>query len=463
MTTDRAHHETSGNDQNKSIPPVVSLESEWGRISMLITLLESVRHGLALPDRFEERMDGVCTQVLLSRQAGSWDRMKDLVPEQLLHSFMPIDLDILSLSLTCEAVPSLAPRMQALQPQVHSPLPSLALLQEIFILDTMTELDELLSRFRPDAPLMASGLVNLARQDSYQYVVPTARLLSGLTGNDLRLGAPPGTHPVTTPIGWDELILPKGTKAMLKRFVAWIENRDMVFSEWKGRRIGGPLALFSGASGVGKSVAGSAIATHLKMPLYVVDLGRIMSKYIGETEQNLNNLLDALDGRPAILQIDEADALLGKRGEISDARDRYSNLEVSHLLSRIERHNGPIILTTNLRANLDPAFQRRFQFIIDFPKPDSSARSRLWQNLLPANAVLADDVLFERLGESANLTGGGIHNAAIGAAMLAACDGGIIDNKHIASACWQELSKANRQIKLSEIGALAPYLEEAGS
>ena len=176
-------------------------------------------------------------------------------------------------------------------------------------------------------------------------------------------------------------MLPPAALASLRDFTVWIRYRDAVIVDWKARPLGGPLALFCGPSGSGKSFAAAVVAAELSAQtgeswaLYALDLGRIMSKYVGETEQNLNALLDALDGRRAILQIDEADGLLGKRGEVTDARDRYANLEVSHMLSRFERHAGPVILTTNLRANIDAAFLRRFQQIVDFPAPDTRRAS----------------------------------------------------------------------------------------
>ena len=186
-----------------------------------------------------------------------------------------------------------------------------------------------------------------------------------------------------------------------------------------------------------------------------------MSKYVGETEANLNALLSALEGRNAILQIDEADGLLGKRGEVTDARDRYANLEVSHMLTRLEAHEGPVILTTNLRANVDTAFLRRFQLIVDFPSPDAEARAALWGRLLPPRAPLAEGVDLGRLGQEVRLTGGQIQNAASYAAVLALEEGGAIGLRHIARAVWAELSKDSRQIRPSEMGFLAQHLQEA--
>jgi SpoVK/Ycf46/Vps4 family AAA+-type ATPase len=220
------------------------------------------------------------------------------------------------------------------------------------------------------------------------------------------------------------------------------------------------VALFSGPSGTGKTFAAVVLASELDWPLYRVDLGRLVSKYIGETEKNLNRLFDAAHGRPMVLQFDEADSLFSKRGEVKEARDRYANMEVSHLLARIESHHGPVILTTNLRKQLDPAFARRFQVVVDFPRPDMAARTSLWRRLLPPRAPLDAGIDMDFLGRAVNLTGGGIRNAALHAAYMAAGAGLPIGVGHIALAVWRELGKDGRELSLADLGALAPYLPE---
>ena len=242
-----------------------------------------------------------------------------------------------------------------------------------------------------------------------------------------------------------------------------------MIGDWGARPLGGPLALFCGPSGSGKSFAAAIIAAELSAQtgetwaLYALDLGRIMSKYVGETEQNLNALLDALDGRRAILQIDEADGLLGKRGEITDARDRYANLEVSHMLSRFERHAGPVILTTNLRANIDAAFLRRFQQIVDFPAPDTGARETLWEKLLPAGAPRAPRARHRANWPSAvRLSGGAIHNAAFFASVLA-CERGAADRAARISRApsGPSSTRTTGRSAAPNLAPLADYLEEA--
>ena len=190
-------------------------------------------------------------------------------------------------------------------------------------------------------------------------------------------------------------------------------------------------------------------------------LAGLVSKYIGETEKNLNALFDAAHGENMVLQFDEADSLFSKRGEVKEARDRYANLEVSHLLSRIEVHQGPCILTTNLRDQLDTAFARRFQVVVDFQKPDATARLQLWRRLLPCRAPLADDVDLATLANQVDLAGGSIRNAALHAAVTAAADSSPITMRHLARAVWRELAKAGRPVGTGEIGTLAGFLNGA--
>lgn len=443
-----------------------ALDREWTRIDLLVAMAESIRSGTPLPDDFGVRFEDLAAQVTAGRESGAWANLRQLVDATVLQRFVQIDLDILALALAPEARPSLAPRLHSLQPQIGEPQPSLALIQEMLMLDHGDEIGTLFERLEPSAPLVSSGLVRVGGKGAYQTITAGPRVAKTLLGRTTDLSPPPGAHLVTTTAGWSDLVLPEASLACLRDLTAWIRLRDTVIGNWGARPLGGPLALFCGPSGSGKSFASSIIAAQLgeltgeSWALYALDLGRVMSKYVGETEQNLNALLDALDGRRAILQIDEADGLLGKRGEISDARDRYANLEVSHMLSRFERHAGPVILTTNLRANIDAAFLRRFQQIVDFPAPDTIARRTLWEKLLPAGAPRARELDTGELAAAVRLSGGAIHNAAFFASVLAYDRGEPIGGKHIARAVWAELNKDNRQVRRSELGALAGYLEE---
>ena len=163
-------------------------------------------------------------------------------------------------------------------------------------------------------------------------------------------------------------------------------------------------------------------------------------------------------GRDANHEFDEVDALMGKRGEVRDARDRYANMEVSHLLSRIEQHQGPCILTTNLRKQIDQAFLRRFHFVVTFPRPEARERMALWRSLIPVRAPLAADVDFRLVAEAVNLTGGEIRNAANHAAILAAAEQRPIGLEQIAIGIWRVLQKTDGKTRGNQLRQLADYL-----
>ncbi|TDT77924.1 ATPase family protein associated with various cellular activities (AAA) [Litoreibacter halocynthiae] len=442
-----------------------AMDLEWARLHDMLSLAEAMRTGAALDNDFANRFAALSASVSETRAAGSWQRLSAMISGDVLEQLTPQDLDLMALALAPVARPAFAPRIQSLQPQLGTPWPGLAFVQELLMLETSVEIAALIARLTPTSPLVASGLLKIEGTTPSQTLRPGPVLIRIMLDRDPELSPPPGASLSTLRGTWDQLVLPAPTLRQLREFGAWVEHRHAMTRDWGARAVHGPLALFSGASGTGKSFAATVLATELgertgePWALYSLDLGRIMSKYVGETEKNLNALLDSLEGRNAILQIDEADGLLGKRGEVSDARDRYANLEVSHMLARFERHSGPVILTTNLRANVDPAFLRRFQLVVDFPTPDDVARAALWKVLLPPKAPLAKRVELETLGAAVRLSGGSIANAATYAAVLAYADDGTIDLPHIARAIWAELTKDTRQVRPSEIGYLAEFLE----
>lgn len=442
-----------------------AMDLEWARVHEMLSLSEVLRTGAGLDDGFSSRFSALSDTVSNARNSGSWQGLSTMIRGDILEQLTPQDIDLMAFALAPVARPAFAPRIQSLQPQLGIPWPGLALIQELLMLETSDDIATLIARLTPTAPLVASGLLKVEGVTPSQYLRPGPTLIRNMLGRDPELSAPPGASLSNARGTWDQLILPSPTLRQLREFGSWVEHRHALTRDWGARATHGPLALFSGASGTGKSFAATVLATELATrtgepwALYSLDLGRIMSKYVGETEKNLNALLDSLEGRNAILQIDEADGLLGKRGEVSDARDRYANLEVSHMLARFERHSGPVILTTNLRANVDPAFLRRFQLVVDFPTPDDAARAALWNVLLPPNAPKSERVDLEALGAAVRLSGGSISNAATYAAVLAYADTGTIDLPHIARAIWAELTKDSRHVRPSEIGYLSEFLE----
>jgi hypothetical protein len=247
---------------------------------------------------------------------------------------------------------------------------------------------------------------------------------------------------------WDDLVLPENHLRQLHEAADRLALQSRVLDEWgflKGR-VGarGVRMLFAGPPGTGKTLAAEVLAQALSVDLFVVDISRVVSKWIGETEKNLAAVFDAAERAQAVLFFDEADALFGKRTEVSDAHDRYANLETAYLLARLERFEGLAILATNFRQNIDPAFLRRLEFVLDFAEPDREQRHALWRCHLPHTAPLADDVNLYELAALYPVVGGIIRNAAVAAGFLAAADGGPILRQHFIHAIRREYEKAGR-------------------
>jgi hypothetical protein len=244
---------------------------------------------------------------------------------------------------------------------------------------------------------------------------------------------------------WKDIVLPDNTLDLLRKIPEHVEHAGEVFEDWGfdarmpyGR---GVAALFSGPSGTGKTMAARIIARELGVELFQVDLAKTVSKYIGETEKNLDRVFEAAQRASAVLLIDEADALFGKRTEVKDAHDRYANVEVAFLLQRMESYTGLAILTTNLKRNLDDAFLRRLRFVIDFPAPKPAHRLEIWKRAFPDGCSVVDDKELRFLAGRFELTGGHIQQIALRAAFSAASGGGLIRAEHIVTATRQELLK----------------------
>jgi SpoVK/Ycf46/Vps4 family AAA+-type ATPase len=186
------------------------------------------------------------------------------------------------------------------------------------------------------------------------------------------------------------------------------------------------------------------IAAELGLEIFRVDLATTVSKYIGETEKNLDRIFGAAEGSNAILFFDEADALFGKRSEVSDSHDRYANIEVAYLLQRMEAYPGAVILATNFKRNIDDAFIRRLDFVIDFPFPEAEDRKRIWRLLLPREAPVADDLDLDFLATQFKLSGGAIRNCSLAAAFQAADEDSDIGMRHLVRAVAQEYGKQGR-------------------
>ena len=242
--------------------------------------------------------------------------------------------------------------------------------------------------------------------------------------------------------GWDELVLPDDAAAEIREFIARIKHRRQVYEHWGfGRKVAkgvGLSALFAGPPGTGKTMVAGIIADELGLDLYQIDLSKVVSKWVGETEKNLGELFDAAEAGHAILLFDEADALFAKRTQVQTVNDRYANLEVNYLLQRMEAYAGIVILTTNHETAIDEAFRRRLSLKIDFAVPEADERARLWRALLPAEAEVAADIDVDALARRFEMTGGYIKNATVRAAFLAADEGAPIAMRHLVRAARAE-------------------------
>jgi hypothetical protein len=251
---------------------------------------------------------------------------------------------------------------------------------------------------------------------------------------------------------WEDLVLPEGLQSMLQEMAAHLRQRVKVQEEWgfraKNSRGLGLSALFAGGSGTGKTMAAEVLGHELKLDIFRIDLSAVTSKYIGETEKNLQRIFDAAEVGGTILLFDEADALFGKRTEVKDSRDRYANIEVSYLLQRMEAYQGLAILTTNLKDSIDQAFLRRIPFVLNFPFPNKEARAEIWRRVFPEKTP-TDGLNIERLAQL-NVTGGNIRSIALNAAVLAADAGEAVRMEHIFSATQTEYIKLGALLTSSE-------------
>ena len=254
---------------------------------------------------------------------------------------------------------------------------------------------------------------------------------------------------------WDDLVLPPDIMDSLRELIGRVRHRRTVFEDWGMSRTmatsRGLTALFQGQPGTGKTLVAGVIARELGLDLYQVDLSKIMSKWIGETERNLATIFDAAEDGQVILLFDEADSLFAKRTEVRSSNDRYANLEVNYLLQRLDSFEGIAILTTNAGGSIDPAFKRRLSFRLSFPFPDEDTRAELWRTHLPRELPRAGDLVFDALARKYQLSGGYIRNACLRAAFLAAQEETSLHQHHLERAVALEFAELG---KLSTGGAI---------
>ncbi|MBQ4359515.1 MAG: ATP-binding protein [Proteobacteria bacterium] len=254
---------------------------------------------------------------------------------------------------------------------------------------------------------------------------------------------------------WEDLIVTKDVEIQLHEIVYRYQYRAKVLSDWGlGDRFGhdiGLSALFDGPPGTGKSMCASLIANEIGIDIYQVDLSRVMSKYVGETEKNLAQIFNEAENAQAMLLFDEADSLFGQRTNVKNSNDKYANLEVNYLLQRIERFPGVAILTTNFPAGIDEAFARRLSLRVSFPKPSKAERARLWQSMLRSSKLPKGRIDYRELATEFEISGGYIKNAILRAAFIAASTNGIVDQDTLYQAA---------RIEMKSMGMLVSHNDE---
>ena len=256
------------------------------------------------------------------------------------------------------------------------------------------------------------------------------------------------TNQAVTQYNWDDIILPKDQKEQLIEICNQVKYRHVVYNDWGfGKKLvrgEGLNVLFAGPSGTGKTMAAEIMGNELGIDVYKIDLSNIVSKYIGETEKNLDRIFREGTTANAIIFFDEADSLFGKRSEVRDSHDRYANIEISYLLQKMEDYDGVIILATNLRKNMDEAFTRRMHFAVEFPMPEEPDRYRIWASMFPEKAPLGQDLDLSFLARQFSITGGNIRNIVVASAFLAAQDGGLITMENVIRAMKREYQKMGK-------------------
>jgi hypothetical protein len=253
--------------------------------------------------------------------------------------------------------------------------------------------------------------------------------------------------------GWGDLVLPDSQLSAVRHLVDRVRYRGQVYGAWGFLPLPseGVVGLFSGPSGTGKTLTAEVVAGELGIDLFKLDLSSVVSKYIGETEKNLEEIFKAAEAANAVLFFDEADAIFGKRSEVSDAHDRYANIEVAYLLQRLERHDGLVLLATNLAQNIDDAFRRRIHVAVDFPMPEAPERRRIWGCSFPS-AFPTDSVDLDWVAAQFEISGGSIRNAALASAFIAAAEGSEVTMLHLCLAIWRELRKSGRLVHPGDFG-----------
>jgi len=449
-------------------------DAEWQRVKTLIELAEISRRANQQPQDTIDLLHKVEAEVEKSRANSEWQ----VLTEQ--YDLQRADVEILIFALAPIASPIIGWLFREHQSGDISGQPGIDLICELLNL-TPAEVMNYRNRLASSAPLIRHGLIVSERAMPFAPLRPTQRARAQLLGLIPDGTEVPGATLVEPLPSLEEVICPRMLKEQLRQIASW-PGHDSQLTRWGIAVEHGPVSLLAGPSGTGKTLAATALAREAGLSLYRVDLGLLVSKYIGETEKNLNAMFDRAAEMDCALLFDEADSLFGKRGQVKDAKDRYANMEVGHLLSRIERHRGMCLLTSNLREQIDPAFLRRIDVVLHFNLPTEEERRLLWKKYLGKmvchtnqNKAKKNDEdkkdqteLLNKLAVGPRLTGAQIANACRYAGRLLAAELTRKDKtppqdtllNKIAASVHNELKKNSAEALRSSLGFLWEYLGE---
>jgi hypothetical protein len=291
----------------------------------------------------------------------------------------------------------------------------------------------LLKYFQLESGLFSSGILSFGDESAFEprmsgRLIIDEEYVDVITTGEVqkpRMGTGFPAQLIDTSLEWENLVLQKKTLDQILEIQSWLKHRDQLMNVWglAGKIKPGYRVLFYGAPGTGKTLTATLLGKYTGRDVYRIDLSLVVSKYIGETEKNLSRLFDKAANKEWILFFDEADAVFGKRTSVKDSHDKYANQEVSYLLQRIENHPGLVILASNLKSNLDAAFTRRFQSMIEYDMPGATERLLLWKDILPENLALEENISIEQIARTYNLSGANIVNVVQFACLKTAEEG----------------------------------------
>jgi len=443
------------------------------------------------PSQFSETLNLLLREALLQNSALYFDNFDVLFEDQRASAFKDVEIQIKSLIQSLKAFPNwvflagtdLLQHNEGLKEEltnngfIHFPfsMPSYSLRKQLWesALQAYDMTEDVDSSVLANKFQLTGGRINDAVHTAYTFAKlknPSTPILSMedlyegcRTQSNQKLGSL--AIKIDPQYKWEDIVLPKDTKEQLKEVCGFIKHRGKVYSDWgfeKKLSLGKGLnVLFSGPSGTGKTMAAQIVANTVGLDLYKIDLSNVVSKYIGETEKNLEKIFNEAKTSNSILFFDEADALFGKRSEIKDAHDRYANIEIAYLLQKMEEHTGTVILASNFRKNIDDAFLRRLHFTIEFPLPDEKSREMIWLSTFPAETPLGNDVDFTFLSKF-KFTGGNIKNIALAASFLAAEDSEIVGMEHLIKAIKRELQKIGKLFTEADFGEYSQWIKQSG-